>query len=203
MKRVKPYIIYTILAVGLFIFFALWIFSENEKKAYEDYLSDVLMDKINQIVSAPSNNLLLFQEVVDSKKITKVLADELQRGFSLIAFNTQDVSHMAVMFGRLKDYSDDTIVAINSEYQRFFLKLPLEQGEVYLNVEQMAFIEKMKDLMYEYEQVVKAVSLKHTNKETFKGQTNDYYDEFEIDDDYWKSILIGFDEVTDMSYRLR
>jgi hypothetical protein len=110
---------------------------------------------------------------------------------------------MAVMFGRLKDYSDDTIVAINSEYQRFFLKLPLEQGEVYLNDEQMAFIKKMKKLMKEYEQVVKAVTQKYTNKDTFKGQTNDFYDEFRISDDYWISLIIGFDEVTDMSYRLR
>jgi hypothetical protein len=202
----KNYVIYALLGATALTLLTLWVLSEKEKKAYERYLSGELVNQIVHISSAPPYALSILEEVIDTGKITKVQAGELERCFYDLTFDTQEIGSMDLYLGRLKDYSDNEIISINNGYRKFFmfLKDDIENTELELTNEQLETVKKIRSLMQEYSTVAEA-SLKYTGEDDQNGQPSkffDYYREKGINDDYWVTLLKGYEDVTHDKYRI-
>jgi hypothetical protein len=188
----------------MLLLFTLWVYSERENKAYEQYLSDEIVNKIVPIAGAPQYALWIIQDVLDTGVITSSQAGELQFSFHDISTNTQDISQSDSYFNRLEGYSQNKIVSINSDYSDFFMKLYVAKDNVKLSKNQLEKIKKMKRLLQKYNVVVEETLL-FVNKSGDKGQTSefwDYYREQGFKDDYWVDLLKGYEKVTDFSYRI-
>lgn len=202
----KQYIVYVLLAVGLVFSLFMWTLTEKEKKAYERFLSDQLVNQVVLISQSPLYNLGILQEVIESGKLTRAQAGELELGFRDIAFETQDVVYMAHYIGRLENYSDDSIVSVNADYMRYFnkLKLNMECDEIELTDEHIEVLEKMEKLMQKYHDVNKDIFVV-TEQVGTKGVPEEFwniYREKGISDDYWIKLLKEYEKVTDNRYRL-
>lgn len=192
------------LAIGLLVFAALFIFSEKENKAYEKYLSDELVGEIGRISHSALYNLDVLKDVIDSEKITKAQAGELETGFRDITLGTQEVSEMGEKIGKLTNYKHNEILRINMNYAYFFMRLEMEGHELKLTNEQIQQITRMKKLMQEYREVVKS-TLENTGEMGTKGVPDEFselYRKKGVTDDYWIEFLKGYEQVTDFSYQL-
>jgi hypothetical protein len=206
LKFSKQNIIYILLGIGILISLSLWILSERDNQAYEQYLSEELVNQIVHISSTPPYALSIIQDVLEKGEITKAQAGELESSFYYIAFDTQDISEMDMYLGRLGNYNYAEVISINNEYHKFFMFLnrDMESNQIALRTEQLEKLQLIKHLMKNYSKVVKD-TLKFTGKAYSKGQPSDFFDYYReqgIKDGYWVELLRGYAKVTDSSYRI-
>ncbi|MBP0725684.1 hypothetical protein J5Y03_10925 [Bacillus sp. RG28] len=198
----KQFVIYFFLGAGLLLFLLLFIHSEKEKRAYESYLSVVLVNKIVGISQSALYNLGILQDVIKTGKLTKVQAGELENGFNDIAMDTQDLRGMGEETDLLRDYDGNDVIQINSNYSFFLYRISIDHDEIKLTEEQIENLKKMEKLMQEYHKVVKD-TFEITGKVGEKGVSSEFwelYREKGITDDYWIKLLKGYARVTDRSY---
>jgi hypothetical protein len=149
------------------------VYLYNANTKYEKYLSNQIANQVVHISQSALYNLGVIQEILESNKLTKANAEELEIGFKDMVMGVQSLSELGKELDRLKDFNYNLIVDINSEYATYVIELINQNNEIILNDAQVSNFAKMGELMHGYQKIIEK-TLDVSGEVGEKGVSSEY-----------------------------